>query len=359
MQKQITAIQNRYNALNTLLSEMSYTDPNYVKFSKELSELESIVQIANAVQESTEHIASLRDVLQSSEYDDEMKSIAHSELESLLMRNAELSQQLQIALLPRDMLDERNAIIEIRAGTGGDEAGLFAGDLCRMYQKYAEHMGWRFEVLNLSENDIGSIREVTASITGSGVFAYLKFESGVHRVQRVPVTEASGRVHTSTATVAVLPEASEVDIKIDEKDLKIDVMRASGAGGQHVNKTESAIRITHLPTGIVVCQQDERSQHMNRMKAMKILLSRVSELERQRQHSERANERRNQIGTAERSERIRTYNFPQGRVSDHRINLTLYKIEQIMDGYGLAEVIDALIQHDQQEKLSQLAECDA
>lgn len=356
MKKQIISIQNHYNTLHSMLSEMSYVDQNYIKFSKELSDLESVVQIANAVQDAENQISSLRDVLQSTEYDDEMKAIAKDELDPLIARHLELSKKLQIALLPRDLLDERNAILEIRAGTGGDEAGLFAGDLCRMYQKYAEHMGWKFEVLSLSENDIGSIREVTASITGSGVFAYLKFESGVHRVQRVPVTEASGRVHTSTATVAVLPEASDVDVKIDEKDLKIDVMRASGAGGQHVNKTESAIRITHLPTGIVVCQQDERSQHMNRMKAMKILLSRVSEVERQRQHSERANERRNQIGTAERSERIRTYNFPQGRVSDHRINLTLYKIEQIMDGYGLVEVIDALIQHDQQEKLAQIAD---
>ncbi|MDR2158014.1 MAG: peptide chain release factor 1, partial [Holosporaceae bacterium] len=246
----------------------------------------------------------------------------------------------------------------IRAGTGGDEAGLFAADLFRMYQKYSEFRGWEVEILYSHESGIGSIKEAAAGISGKGVFSYLKFESGVHRVQRVPVTESSGRVHTSTATVAVLPEAEEVDVKIDETDLKIDVMRASGAGGQHVNKTESAVRITHIPTGIVVAQQDERSQHMNRLKAMKILRSRLYELERQKLHSERADNRRSQIGTGDRSERIRTYNYPQGRVSDHRIGLTLYKLPQIMEGGGLDEIIKSLMEFDREDQIANFHEED-
>ena len=255
-------------------------------------------------------------------------------------------------LIPKDSTDEKNAIIEIRAGAGGDEAGLFAADLFRMYNRYAEHRGWKFEILYTQESGIGSIKEASANISGKGVFSYLKFESGVHRVQRVPVTESSGRVHTSTATVAVLPEAEEVDLKINDDDLKVEVMRASGAGGQHINKTESAVRVTHIPTGLVVVQQEERSQHMNRAKAMKILRSRLYEMERQKLQSERSENRRLQVGTGDRSERIRTYNYPQGRVTDHRINLTLYKLPQIMEGEGLDEIIKALVEFDQEEKIA-------
>jgi peptide chain release factor 1 len=257
-----------------------------------------------------------------------------------------------MSLLPRDEDDERNAILEIRAGTGGDEAALFAADLFRMYQRYAALHGWRFELLELSETGIGGFKEAVASIIGRNVFARLKFESGVHRVQRVPETEASGRIHTSAATVAVLPEAEDVDIKIDDKDLRIDVFRASGPGGQSVNTTDSAVRITHLPTGLVVIQQDEKSQHKNKARAMKVLRARLYELERQARDAARAADRKSQVGSGDRSERIRTYNFPQGRVTDHRINLTLYKIDKVMTGEALDEIIEALVAADRAAKLA-------
>ena len=263
-----------------------------------------------------------------------------------------LEQRVKLALLPKDADDERNALLEVRAGTGGDEAALFAAELFRIYQKYAALRGWRFEILDLSETGLGGFKEATASISGRDVFARLKFESGVHRVQRVPETEAAGRIHTSAATVAVLPEAEDVDIRIEERDLRIDVFRASGPGGQSVNTTDSAVRITHIPTGLVVIQQDKKSQHKNKAKALKVLRSRLYDMERRARDSARAAERKSQVGSGDRSERIRTYNFPQGRVTDHRINLTLYKIDKVMSGEALDEIIDATLAEDQAAKLA-------
>jgi peptide chain release factor 1 len=280
--------------------------------------------------------------------------LAEQEQSDLKERLARLEYDLQIQLLPKDAADASSAIVEIRAGTGGDEAALFAGDLLEMYQRYAQLQGWRTEVMDISESDLGGIKDAVLEIAGQGAFAKLKFESGVHRVQRVPVTEASGRIHTSAATVAVLPEAEDVDIQIDDKDLRIDVYRASGAGGQHVNKTESAVRITHLPTGIAVAQQTEKSQHKNKAQAMKLLKARLYDAERERVQSARAAERKGLVGSGDRSERIRTYNFPQGRVTDHRINLTLYKLDRILSGDDLGEIIDALVAEDQANRLAEL-----
>ncbi len=349
-------IIKRYEFLKAQMLESVCNSENYVKISKEFSTLEEFINIINKYNKTKQELSILTSTINSNDVDNDFKELAKTEIEELKVQIPKLERELKLMLIPKDVADEKNAIIEIRAGTGGDEAGLFAADLLRMYQKYAEIRHWKFELLSSNESGIGSIKEASANISGKGVFSFLKFESGVHRVQRVPVTESSGRVHTSTATVAVLPEAEEIDVKIDESDLKIDVMRASGAGGQHVNKTESAVRITHIPTGIVVYQQDERSQHMNRLKAMKILRSRLFEMERQKKQAERASDRRSQIGTGDRSERIRTYNFPQGRVTDHRINLTLYKIQQVMDGEGLDEIINALIEADQEEKISNFQE---
>ena len=286
--------------------------------------------------------------------DPEMKDLAEAELEALDRRLPELERGIQILLLPKDEADEKNAILEVRAGTGGEEAALFAAELFQMYQRYAGLRGWKFETMDVSETGIGGYKEATASITGRSVFARLKYESGVHRVQRVPATEAGGRIHTSAATVAVLPEAEEVDIQIDEKDLRIDVFRSSGPGGQSVNTTDSAVRITHLPTGLVVIQQDEKSQHKNKAKAMRVLRSRLYDAQRSALDAERAANRKSQVGSGDRSERIRTYNFPQGRVTDHRINLTLYKIDKVMNGEALDEVIDPLIAADEAERLSEL-----
>jgi peptide chain release factor 1 len=279
--------------------------------------------------------------------DPEMRVVAAAEKPELEARRTALEQQLRVALLPKDAMDERNVILEIRAGTGGDEASLFAGDLFRMYERYAANQGWKVEVVTASEGSMGGYKEIIAEIRGRGAFAKLKFESGVHRVQRVPDTEASGRIHTSAATVAVLPEAQDLDIAINAGDLKIDTLRSSGAGGQHVNKTESAIRITHLPSGIVVAMQEDRSQHRNRAKAMAVLRTRLYDFERQKIDAARAAERRGQVGSGDRSERIRTYNYPQARVSDHRINLTLYKLPQILEGEALGEIIDALVTENQ------------
>ena len=296
-------------------------------------------------------MSSLADIAESSE-DGDLRQLAEEELRGLRERLPGLEQQVKLALLPKDADDQRNAILEVRAGTGGDEAALFAAELFRMYQRYAALRGWRFEILDLSETGLGGFKEATASISGRDVFARLKFESGVHRVQRVPETEAAGRIHTSAATVAVLPEAEDVDIRIDERDLRIDVFRASGPGGQSVNTTDSAVRITHIPTGLVVIQQDEKSQHKNKAKALKVLRSRLYDMERQARDSARAAERKSQVGSGDRSERIRTYNFPQGRVTDHRINLTLYKIDKVMSGEALDEIIDAILAEDQAARLA-------
>ncbi len=319
----------------------------FVKASKELAELEPVVARVEELRAAEQAQAETEVLLT----DPEMRELAEAELRSLKEQIPTLQHEIRLALLPKDAADERAAILEIRPAAGGDEAALFAAELFAMYQRYADLRGWRFEILEYNDTELGGLKEGIAEITGRGVFARLKYESGVHRVQRVPETESQGRIHTSTVTVAMLPEAEEVDVQIDESDLRIDVYRASGAGGQHVNKTESAVRITHLPTGIVVAMQDEKSQHKNRAKAMKILRARLYEQQRAALHATRAADRKSQVGTGDRSERIRTYNFPQGRVSDHRINLTLYKIDRVMAG-ELDEFIDALIAEDQAAKLA-------
>ena len=324
----------------------------YVKLSREFSELSPVVESIKAYRNTEKEIADLAALVDDSTTDADMRKLADAERHALQERKEKLAQQLRVALLPKDAMDDHNAILEIRAGTGGDEAALFAGDLFRMYERYAAKQGWKTEVLSLSEGTKGGFKEVVAEVSGRGVFAKLKFESGVHRVQRVPDTEASGRIHTSAATVAVLPEVEDVDIHINEADLKIDTMRAQGAGGQHVNKTESAIRITHMPSGIVVFVQEERSQHKNKAKALTMLRAKLYDAEKTKRDSARAAERRGQVGSGDRSERIRTYNFPQGRVTDHRINLTLHKLPQIIEGEALDEVIDALVTEHQAELLA-------
>jgi peptide chain release factor 1 len=324
----------------------------YVKLSREFAELSPVIETIKAYRAVTDEIADLAGLLDDPATDTEMRAMAAAEKPVLEARLAALEKKIIVALLPKDAMDERNVILEIRGGTGGDEAALFAGDLFRMYERFAAKQGWKVEVVSASEGSMGGYKEIIAEVRGRGAFAKLKFESGVHRVQRVPDTEAQGRIHTSTATVAVLPEAQEVDIAINEADLKVDTLRAGGAGGQHVNKTESAIRLTHLPTGIVVMMQEDRSQHRNRAKAMAVLRSRLYDFERQKLDSARAAERRGQVGSGDRSERIRTYNFPQGRVSDHRINLTLYKLPQIIEGEALGEIIEALVTEHQAELLA-------
>jgi peptide chain release factor 1 len=324
----------------------------YVKLSREFAELSPIVEAIKAYRDTDKEISELSALVDDSSTDAEMRKLADVERHELQERRERLAQQIRLALLPKDAMDDHNAILEIRAGTGGDEAALFAGDLFRMYERYAAKRGWRTEILSASEGTKGGFKEIVASMRGRGVFAKLKFESGVHRVQRVPDTEASGRIHTSAATVAVLPEVEDVDIDINDADLKIDTMRSQGAGGQHVNKTESAIRITHIPSGIVVFVQEERSQHKNKAKALGYLRSKLYDAERTKRDAERAADRRGQIGSGDRSERIRTYNFPQGRVTDHRINLTLHKLPQIIEGEALNEVIDALVTEHQAELLA-------
>jgi peptide chain release factor 1 len=319
----------------------------FVRLSREFAEISPLVEKVKAYRSVAAELADLDALIADPATEAEMKSIANAERPALEAKRAALEQEIKIALLPKDAMDERNVILEIRAGTGGDEASLFAGDLFRMYERYAAKQGWKVELISESAGTMGGFKEVVAEIRGRGAFAKLKFESGVHRVQRVPDTENSGRIHTSTATVAVLPEAEEVDIDINESDLKIDTLRSSGAGGQHVNKTESAVRITHIPSGIVVTMQEDRSQHRNRAKALAVLRSRLYDHEQQKINSARAAERRGQVGSGDRSERIRTYNFPQGRVSDHRINLTLYKLPQVIEGEALHEIIDALVTEHQ------------
>lgn len=328
----------------------------FVELSKEYAEIDPLVGAIKTYRAALGEREELVGLVAGD--DAEMAELAGTELADLEARLPEMEHALEILLLPRDAADDLNIILEVRAGTGGDEAALFAGDLFRMYQRYGELQGWKCEVINHSEGDVGGYKEVVATMRGKGAFAALKFESGVHRVQRVPETESGGRIHTSAATVAVLPEPEEVDIKIEEKDLRIDVFRASGPGGQSVNTTDSAVRITHLPTGITVSQQDEKSQHKNRAKAMQVLRARLFEAERERADSERAADRKSQVGSGDRSERIRTYNFPQGRVTDHRINLTLHKLEKVLAGDGLSEVIDALTREDQTRRLAAVDEAE-
>ena len=340
----------RHAELSDAMADPARTG-EFAKLAKEYSELTPIVEAITALRQTEAERQSLDELAGGN--DAEMKKLAEVELDTMKKRLPVLEEQVKTLLLPKDEADEKNAILEVRAGTGGEEAALFAAELFRMYQRYATLKGWRVELLELSETGLGGLKEGIASISGRGVFARLKFESGVHRVQRVPATEGSGRIHTSAATVAVLPEAEEVDVKIDDKDLRIDVFRSSGPGGQSVNTTDSAVRITHIPTGLVVSQQDEKSQHKNKAKAMKVLRARLYERERQAREAERAASRKSQVGTGDRSERIRTYNFPQGRVTDHRINLTLYKIAQVMEGEALDEFIDALLAEDRAAKLAE------
>lgn len=350
-QHRLDALLSRHSMVESELAS-GLSPEAYVKLSREFAELGPVIEAIKAYRTVTIEMNDLDALIADSATDPEMRKLAESEKPSLQVRKEKLEQQIRLALIPKDAMDDHNAILEIRAGTGGDEAALFAGDLFRMYERYAARQGWKTEVLSLNEGTKGGFKEIVAEVRGRGVFAKLKFESGVHRVQRVPDTEASGRIHTSAATVAVLPEVEDVDIDINEADLKIDTMRAQGAGGQHVNKTESAIRITHLPSGIVVMVQEERSQHKNRAKAMTMLRAKLYDQQRNKLDAERAAERRGQIGSGDRSERIRTYNFPQGRVTDHRINLTLYKLPQVMEGESLEELIDALVTEHQAELLA-------
>jgi peptide chain release factor 1 len=337
---------SRHAVIEAELSQQLQPE-TFVKLSREFAELDPVVEKVKAYRGVATEIADLNTLIDDPTTDAEMRAIANAEKPGLVAKRDSLVEELRLALLPKDAMDERNVILEIRAGTGGDEASLFAGDLYRMYERFAAKQGWKVELIDERPGTVGGFKEVVAEVRGRGAFARLKFESGVHRVQRVPHTEGSGRIHTSTATVAVLPEAEDVDVELKESDLKIDTMRAGGAGGQHVNKTESAIRITHIPSGIVVTMQEDRSQHRNRAKAMAVLRSRLYDHERQRQDAARAAERRGQVGSGDRSERIRTYNFPQGRVSDHRINLTLYNLPKVIEGEALGEIIDALVTEHQ------------
>jgi peptide chain release factor 1 len=344
----------RQDELGAMLSSGKVEAKDFARYSKEFADLGPVVAAIQALQKARAELADLDAILTDPASDQEMKTLAEDERIELGATLPKLEREVQLMLLPKDEADERNAILELRAGAGGDEAALFAAELFRMYQRYSDIHGWKFEILSLSENDLGGYKEASGTITGRGVFARLKFESGVHRVQRVPATEGSGRIHTSTATVAVLPEAEEVDVQIEDKDLRIDVFRASGPGGQSVNTTDSAVRITHIPTGTVVQQQDEKSQHKNKAKALKVLRARLYEMKRMELENARSADRRGQVGTGDRSERIRTYNFPQGRVTDHRINLTLYNIDKVMDGGALDEVIEALVSEDQAMKLAEM-----
>ena len=346
-------LARRAEVENILNDAASLSVDEMANFARELSELRPVCEQIELVQRLTNELGDAEVMVAEAGDDQDMLEMARLEMQELQAQIPDEQQKLQLLLLPKDRDDARNAILEVRAGTGGDEAALFASDLFGMYQRFSAKYGWKFEVMEVSETGIGGYKEATATITGSDVFARLKFESGVHRVQRVPETETGGRIHTSAATVAVLPEAEDVDVEVVESDLRIDVFRASGPGGQSVNTTDSAVRITHMPTGIVVSQQDEKSQHKNRAKAMKILRARLYDAERARVQAERAADRKGQVGSGDRSERIRTYNFPQGRVTDHRINLTLYKLDRVIAGEALDEVIDALVSEDQARRLAE------
>lgn len=353
LEKRLDQIVAHHNRLSEQLSEGAGADPEqFVRLSKDYAELSPVVACIEELRAVRQEASNLDALISDQDSDPEIVAMATDELQQLHARLPGLEQKLRIMLLPKDVADRKSAILEIRAGTGGDEAALFAADLLRMYQRYAERRGWTFNILHGSDTGLGGFKEAAVEIVGEGVFARIKFESGVHRVQRVPDTESGGRIHTSAATVAVLPEAEEVDVEINESDLRIDTFRAQGAGGQHVNTTDSAVRITHIPTGIVVSQQDEKSQHKNRSKALKILRARLYDAQRTAMEAERAAERRSQVGSGDRSERIRTYNFPQSRVSDHRINLTIHKLNSVLEGEALDEIIDALIAEDQARRLA-------
>ncbi|HEX4693055.1 peptide chain release factor 1 [Sphingomonas sp.] len=352
--QRIAQIEARRDELAALMATGDLSGERFVAVSKEYAEVEPVAKAAGEVRRLRAELVVLGHMAEGDEPDGDLKALAREEIDDIRERLPQAERALALALLPRDAADERAAMLEIRAGTGGDEASLFAGDLFRMYQRYAERQGWRVELISASTSEAGGFKEVVASVEGKGVFAKLKFESGVHRVQRVPVTESGGRIHTSAATVAVLPEAEDVDVQIDEaRDLRIDVYRSSGPGGQSVNTTDSAVRITHLPTGLVVIQQDEKSQHKNKAKALKVLRTRLYEAERERLASERSGTRKAMVGSGDRSERIRTYNFPQGRVTDHRINLTLHRLPEILEG-ELDELIGALIAEDEAERMASL-----
>jgi peptide chain release factor 1 len=354
LEQNLDKVIARYAELGGQLAQADVAaSKDFVKLSKEYSDLTPVVEVINNLKNVKSEIDDLNALIEDPENDGEMKTMAEEELATLKEKLPVLEQDIKLLLLPKDEADDKNAILEVRAGTGGEEAALFGANLFRMYQRYAEERKWKFEPMHINETGIGGYKEAVASISGRGVFARLKFESGVHRVQRVPETESSGRIHTSAATVAVMPEAEDVDVNIEDKDLRIDVFRASGPGGQSVNTTDSAVRITHIPTGIVVSQQDEKSQHKNRAKAMRVLRARLYEHERQAREAERAANRKSQVGSGDRSERIRTYNYPQGRVTDHRIGLTLHKLDRVMDG-DLDELVDALTAEDQARRLAEV-----
>jgi peptide chain release factor 1 len=350
--ERIAQIEAKRQELSEAMAAGDLAPDAFVRLSKEYAQIEPVAAAAREVRRLRAERESLAAMTRDG--DEELRAMAAEELATIEEALPRAERALAVQLLPKDAADERAAMLEVRAGTGGDEAALFAGDLLRMYQRFADEQGWKFELISASQSEVGGYKEAVASISGGGVFARLKFESGVHRVQRVPATESGGRIHTSAATVAVLPEAEEVDVQIDDKDLRIDVYRSSGPGGQSVNTTDSAVRITHLPTGLVVIQQDEKSQHKNKAKALKVLRTRLFEMERERLASERAGARRSMVGSGDRSERIRTYNFPQGRVTDHRINLTLHKLPEILEGPGLKELTDALIAEDEAQRLAGL-----
>jgi peptide chain release factor 1 len=352
-QEKIQQILDRHDYLqHSLANPSEMAGDSFAKVSKEFSDLGPVVEKAMELKSLANEVVDLEEMIADADSDQEMRTMAQDELHEVQSKLPKLEKELSLLLLPKDAADDRSSILEIRAGTGGDEAALFAGDLYRMYQRYAETKGWKLELISSSAGEMGGYKEIVVNVKGRGVFARFKFESGVHRVQRVPQTESSGRIHTSAATVAVLPEPEEVDVHIEDKDLRVDVFRASGPGGQSVNTTDSAIRITHLPTGLVVQQQDEKSQHKNKAKAMRVLRARLYDFQRAIIDAERAEQRKGQVGSGDRSERIRTYNFPQGRVTDHRINLTLHKLDQVLAGDGLEELVTALIAEDQAAKMA-------
>ena len=350
--ERLDQIAHRFAELEARMASGTLEGAAFIQASRDYAELEPVAKAAGLVAAMREEVAALTEMLATPEF----KAMAEEELATIRAELPELERQLAVAMLPRDSADAKPAMLEIRAGTGGDEAALFAADLYRMYERYAAEQGWKVEPISINANDLGGFKEIVANVTGTGVFAKLKFESGVHRVQRVPVTESGGRIHTSAATVAVLPEPDEVDVSIEEKDLKIDVYRASGAGGQHVNTTDSAVRITHLPTGTVVTCEDGRSQHKNKEKALQVLRTRLYDAQREATQGAEAEARKAMVGSGDRSERIRTYNFPQGRVTDHRIGLTLHKLPEILAGPGLRELVDALIAEDEAKRLAAMGE---